>query len=138
MRLISMPLASLALVTLALAVPVVAAPATLTIPLGTQNGSGESGTAKLTDGNGGVSVVISLQGAPASAQPAHIHDGVCSDLGGVAYPLQDVVNGASTTFVKGTTIAALMAKPQAINVHESAANLAKYVACGDITAKPSM
>ncbi|MBV8197511.1 MAG: CHRD domain-containing protein [Candidatus Eremiobacteraeota bacterium] len=109
-----------------------------TITLGEQNGSGESGTATLTDANGGVTVVIALKGAPASAQPAHIHDGTCSDLKGVAYPLKDVVNGSSTTMVSGTTVAALTAKPYAINVHESAANLGKYVACGGIASSSSM
>jgi hypothetical protein len=106
---------------------------TMTVKLTAQNGSGENGTAVLSDVTGGVSVVISLKGAPASAQPAHIHTGACPKPGGVKYPLTNVVNGASKTLVKGTTIAALLASPMAINVHESAADLQKYVSCGDIT-----
>jgi len=137
MRIFVSALAALALVSLG-PIATGAATTTATIKLNAQNGSGENGSATLTDGNGGVTVVISLTGAPASAQPAHIHDGTCADLKGVAYALKDVVNGSSTTSVPGTTVAALMAKPYAINVHESAANLGKYVACGELTASSSM
>jgi hypothetical protein len=105
---------------------------TATIQLSAQNGSGETGTAVLTEGTAGVTVVIALKGAPATAQPAHIHTGTCAKLGGVKYPLTNVVAGASKTTVKGVTIADLMASPMAINVHESAADIQKYVACGNI------
>jgi hypothetical protein len=113
----------------------VAATSTLTVTLNAQNGSGESGTATLTQVGADVKVVIALKGAPATAQPAHIHDGTCSALKGVAYPLSNVVNGSSTTTVKGVTIDKLLAGTYAINVHESADDLAKYVACGGIVAK---
>lgn len=110
-----------------------AATSTLTVALHAQNGSGESGTATLTQAGADVKVVISLKGAPATTpQPAHIHDGTCADLKGVAYPLTNVVGGASTTTVKGVTIDKLLGGTYAINVHESAANLGKYVACGNI------
>jgi Cu/Zn superoxide dismutase len=130
-------LASLGLLCVSLALPVAAAPSTVTVKLSAQNGSGENGTATLTQSGSDVQVVIALSGAPATAQPAHIHTGTCSSLGGVAYPLTSVTGGKSTTTVKGVTIAQLLAKPNAINVHESADNLQKYVACGNITA-PSM
>lgn len=130
-------LVSLSLVCVALGRPALAAPSTLTVQLAQQNGSGESGTATLTQVGGDVQVVISLSGAPSTAQPAHIHFGVCSDLGGVAYPLTSVTGGQSTTTVKGVTMEQLLSRPYGINVHESADNLQKYVACGDITA-PSM
>ena len=130
-------LASFSLLCIALALPAAAAPSTLTVKLAAQNGSGENGTATLTQAGGDVQVVIALSGAPATAQPAHIHTGTCSSLGGVAYPLTSVTGGKSTTTVKGVTIAQLLAKPTAINVHESADDLQKYVACGNIAA-PSM
>jgi hypothetical protein len=113
----------------------VAATSTLTVTLNAQNGSGESGTATLTQMGADVKVVIALKGAPATAQPAHIHDGTCASLKGVVYPLSNVVGGASTTTVKGLTIDKLLGGTYAINVHESAADLAKYVACGNIVAK---
>jgi hypothetical protein len=138
MKSLSLLLMSLAFLTLVRIAPVNAAMTSVTVPLSAQNGSGETGSAKISDVDGGVSVVISLKGAPASAQPAHIHDGSCPNPGGVAYPLKDVVGGSSTTMVKGTSVAALLAKPYSINVHESASNLGKYVACGNIKAVAPM
>ena len=137
MKLPSPLLASVALIAFVPIVPATAAMTSVTIPLQAQNGSGEDGTAKLSDTSGGVSVVVTLKGAPATAQPMHIHDGTCTNLGGVAYPLTSVVNGSSTTTVKGTTVAALLAKPFAINVHKSSSDLATYVSCGNIVAPTS-
>lgn len=131
-------LSSLSLLCVALSLPATAAPSTLTVNLKQQNGSGESGSATLTQVGGDVQVVVALDGAPATAQPMHIHTGTCSNIGGVVYPLTSVTGGKSTTTVKGVTIAALLAKPMAINVHQSAAELQKYVACGNITTTSSM
>ncbi|HKU81656.1 MAG TPA: hypothetical protein VJP76_05755 [Candidatus Tumulicola sp.] len=111
-----------------------AATSTLTVDLGAQNGSGETGTAALTQKPEGVEVVITLANAPATAQPAHIHQGTCTSLGGVEHPLTSVTGGNSTTVIKGVTIDQLLAQPMAINVHKSASDLATYVACGDIKA----
>ena len=75
-----------------------AATSTLTVNISPQNSSGESGTATLTQVGADVKVVLAIKGAPATTpQPAHIHDGTCANLGGVAYPLSNVVAGASTT-----------------------------------------
>jgi len=119
--------------------PAAAATTTMTVTLNAQNGSGESGTATLTQVGADVQVVIALTGAPATTpQPAHIHDGTCANLAGVANGLTSVVNGSSTTVVKATTIDQLLAKPYAINIHESADNIGKYVACGNVTMPSSM
>ncbi|HEX3670929.1 MAG TPA: hypothetical protein VHT92_04400 [Candidatus Cybelea sp.] len=116
-----------------------AATSTATVTMSAQNGSGESGTATLTQKGSDVEVVISLTGSPATTpQPAHIHDGTCADLKGVAYALANVVGGKSTTTVPGVTIDKLLGGPYAINVHESAANLGKYVSCGNIVKPSSM
>jgi opacity protein-like surface antigen len=132
MKRLSLLLISLVFVTVA-QLSAAAATSTLTINLHAQNGSGENGTATLTQMGADVKVVIALKGAPATTpQPAHIHDGTCADLKGVAYPLSNVVNGSSTSTVKGVTIDKLLDGKYAINVHESAANLGKYVSCGDI------
>lgn len=137
MKRISLLLASLVFVTLS-QLSAAAATSTLTINIDAQNGSGESGTATLTQMGADLKVVIALKGAPATTpQPAHIHDGTCADLKGVVYPLSNVVAGASTTTVKGVTIDKLLGGTYAINVHESAANIGKYVACGGI-AKSAM
>jgi len=117
--------------------PMTMGKAPLTIPLKPQNGSGESGTATLTDTPAGLRVVISLKGAPAGPQPAHIHLGSCAHLNPVPkYPLTNVVAGKSTTVVKGITIAKIVGKT-AINVHKSPTDIPTYVACGDI-AKSAM
>jgi hypothetical protein len=110
-----------------------AATSTVTIALSAQNGSGETGTATLTQESGDVKVVVTLKNAPAAAQPMHIHSGTCDKLNPApAYPLESVTNGTSTSIVKGVTIDDLLAKPYAINVHKSTSDLATYVACGDI------
>jgi CHRD domain len=108
------------------------------IAMQAQNGSGEEGSATLTQDGADVKVVISLKNAPATAQPAHIHDGTCADLKGVVHPLTNVVSGSSTTVVKGVTIDSLLKGTFAINVHESASNLGKYVSCGNIKASGAM
>jgi len=110
-----------------------AATSTAKVTMNAQNGSGESGTAMLTQMGSDVKVEIALTGAPATTpQPAHIHDGTCANLKGVVYPLTNVVDGKSTTTVKDVTIDKLLGGTYAINVHESAANLGKYVSCGNI------
>ncbi|MBV9718785.1 MAG: hypothetical protein JOZ77_05670 [Candidatus Eremiobacteraeota bacterium] len=89
--------------------------------------------ATLTQMGADVKVAIAIKGAPATTpQPAHIHNGTCANLKGVAYPLTSIVDGKSTTLVKGVTIDTLLGASYAINVHESTANLGKYVACGNV------
>ncbi|MEA2664685.1 MAG: hypothetical protein QOI11_1629 [Candidatus Eremiobacteraeota bacterium] len=108
----------------------------LTIPLRAQNGSGENGTATLRQSGPNVVVVVHLRGAPGTPQPAHVHAGTCAHLDPKPkYALASVVGGSSTTTVKGVTLAELASTPNAINVHRSAAQLTKYVACANITAK---
>ncbi len=117
------------------AMPMAKAP--LTIPIKPLNGSGESGTATLTDTPAGLKVVLSIKGAPAAPQPAHIHKGSCAKLDPKpAYPLTSVIGGKSTTVVKGETIGELLGK-YAINVHKSTTDIPTYVACGDV-AKSAM
>ena len=125
-------LMSLAFVAASQLVPAGAATSTLTVNMGAQNSSGETGTATLTQTGADVTVVLDIKGAPATAQPAHIHTGTCANLGGVVYPLSNVTAGKSTTVVKNVTIDKLLGASHAINVHESAANIAHYVSCGNI------
>jgi hypothetical protein len=102
----------------------------MTIQIGEQNGSGESGTAKLTPLEGGKTrVEISLKGESKNmTQPAHIHDGSCANL-----DPDNVVNGKSTTVVP-VGMDELTSGKNAINVHKSTEDIKTYVACGDITA----
>jgi Cu/Zn superoxide dismutase len=104
-----------------------------TFKIAAQNGSGETGTVTLKpDGDDATTVTVTLTGAPAAAQPAHIHPGTCAKLDPAPkFPLTNVVDGKSTTTVK-ETVAKLTAGGFAVNVHKSTDDLKDYVACGDL------
>ena len=85
--------------------------------------------------------------AVASGHPAHIHDGTCDVLGGVAIPLNDVTKGTasapnaiavelSVTRVE-VSIADILSVPRAINVHQSVEDIGKYIACGNVAGTPN-
>ena len=106
----------------------------VTVKMTEQNGSKETGSAKLTpEGADKTKVVISLKGAPkGTAQPAHIHEGSCANLNPKPKQgLTNVVNGKSTTTVP-MSIEQLTGGDLAINVHKSTEDLKTYVSCGDI------
>ena len=108
-------------------------PKTLTIPMKALNGSGEDGSALLTQTAEGVHVVIALTHAPDDAQPTHIHIGSCNAINKAPeYGLALTVNGKSDSVVKGIQLADLVKAKYAINVHKSASDLGTYVSCGDI------
>lgn len=103
------------------------------ITLNSQNNSGESGTATLTEADGRVKVVLALGGAPVGIlQPAHIHTGTCANLGGVKFPLENVLDGKSETLVGASFDALFSSEALAINVHKSQQEANIYVACGDL------
>jgi hypothetical protein len=119
-----------AIATIVAAGSALAANAPMTGTLHEQNGSGETGTATLTPEGNKTQVVLSLKGAPAEAQPAHIHNGTCSKLDPKPrIPLQNVVNGKSTTVLD---MPIDKVASGAINVHKSAQDVKTYVACGDL------
>ena len=105
------------------------------VELSAQNGSGETGYAMLYPHGAKTKVIVHLKGTPKGvAQPDHIHKGTCANIDPKpAYMLKPVVGGKSITLVDAS-LADLLKEPMAINVHESATDLKKYVACGDITA----
>ncbi|MBV8333751.1 MAG: hypothetical protein JO192_13515 [Candidatus Eremiobacteraeota bacterium] len=106
----------------------------MTINMGAQNGSKQDGQAFLNDTSAGLKVKIQLKNEPAGAsEPAHIHEGTCAKINPAPWkPLSNVVNNLSVTTIAGLTIAQLKKAHYAINVHESAANLKRYVSCGDV------
>lgn len=92
------------------------------------------GAATLTAVDGQTQVVINIEPSPEGAdveQPVHIHDGSCSELGTVVYPLSNVVDGSSTTTVDAT-LESLRTGDFAVNVHKSPDEAAVYVSCGDV------
>jgi hypothetical protein len=113
--------------------PAVAAHPDVTIKMHAQNGSGEYGTATLTDLGGRTRVVIALQHENTLGnQPAHVHLGPCAKLNKAPkYPLKNVILGHSNTTVD-VPINEILGHGMAINVHESASQLGRYVSCGNI------
>ena len=94
------------------------------VMLAEQNGSGESGTARLDPLGKRTKVVLELTGPAATRQPAHIHAGTCDQLDPrPAYALSDVNSGTSTTTVDAK-LTALRNGSFAIDVHD--------FACGEI------
>jgi hypothetical protein len=77
--------------------------------------------------------------------PAHIHEGLCPDPGGVVVALNDVTVAGNDSQgvaeqthvdVSVTTVElpldTILAADHAINVHQSADDMATYIACGNI------
>jgi hypothetical protein len=119
--------------------PATAMPAatTVTLNLAAQNSSGQAGTATLTAKGAQTEVVLALSLGPAGAaveQPVHIHSGSCATLGGVVYPLANLVAGKSTTTVNAT-LDSLRTGNFAINAHKSGQEVSVYTSCGAIPAK---
>ena len=106
---------------------------TMTIKMHELNGSGENGTATLVEVGQKVRVTVDLTGEPASAsEPAHVHFGRCPNIRAVpAYNVGPVVDGKATDVVD-LSWNEIISGRYAVNVHESAATLGKYVSCGNI------
>lgn len=113
--------------------PTATALTVVTIPLSALNGSGEQGTAVLTEEYDlGTRIVLQLSGAPSKPQPAHIHLGTCDNIAPKpSYPLKNVVNGRSETLLP-ISFSELRRGVYLINVHTSETQLEPYVACGEI------
>jgi hypothetical protein len=103
------------------------------VELAEVEGSGETGTATLTAMGDQTRVVLELMNPTTNSQPAHIHEGSCGPSLNPE-PLHGLVNaiqGRAETVVN-RPLSELTAGGLAINVHESDAELATYVACGNL------
>ncbi len=114
-----------------------ASPGTTAVPnaretsvyLQTQNGSGQSGYAIITEMSATQTrVSLSLFGGNYTNQPAHIHSGTCANPGGVIYPLNNVT-GTSITYLN-VPYATVVGNLGIVNIHKSVAESAVYTACG--------
>ncbi len=110
------------------------APQSITIKMKALNGSGENGTATLTQQADGLHVVVDLTNAPKDVpQPTHIHIGTCGNINKAPeYPLKNTVNGQATTVVPGVKLSDLTSGSYAVNVHKSGDDLGTYVSCGNV------
>ena len=108
----------------------------VTVPLTPQNGSGESGTATLTEQGAKTKVTVAVNGTPAGvAQPLHVHKGTCQKLDPKpSYGLATLTDGKSETTID-VSLPALQAGGFAINGHKSAQEVNTYVFCGNIPTK---
>ncbi|MCH7593777.1 MAG: hypothetical protein IIB27_04640 [Chloroflexi bacterium] len=106
--------------------------ASIIVPLGALNDSGQSGVAVLMDKGDTIEIVIDISpGAADVPQPIHIHAGSCDTLGDVAFALSNVVNGRSVTNVKAS-LAEITTGGFTINGHKSGDEIGVYIACGDV------
>ena len=104
-----------------------------TVQLSTLNDSGVTGSVVLTDAGGGLTKVdVRVNPGVNLDMPAHIHPGSCDSLvPQPKYPLQNVVNGSSTTTVPAP-LSELLAGDLAVNLHRSNEDLSTYTACADL------
>ncbi len=108
-------------------------PSTLTLKLYAQNRPGETGEATLEQVADGVRIVVKMSGGQNGSQPIHIHTGTCAKLDPVPkYALSDMAHGSSTTTISGITLGDLLKGKYVIDVHESSADMKRYVACAAI------
>ena len=105
----------------------------------------------------GATAILALTLAPAGVfaqddmmgamvpHPAHIHEGLCPEPGGVVAPLNDVTvagneaQGVADQIHVDTSVTtvelpleAILAADHSINVHQSADDMGTYIACGNI------
>ena len=99
-----------------------------------QNDSDLDGIVHFDEQEGKLLITLVLLSAPEGVtQPAHIHSGLCEDLGNIKYPLTFPMDGGSTQTTLDMTLADLLAEaPWAVNVHKSIAEPDVYVSCGGL------
>lgn len=108
----------------------------VTFDLSEQSGSGVTGATvtlrPLAENETAVVIDFPTEGSgDEPAHPAHIHDGSCPDVGGVAFPLESISGGVSESQVD-IGLDELQSGDYAVNVHKSDEEIQTYIACGDI------
>ena len=122
-----------AVLTVAAIAPAAGAVNQYSVPLDEVDDSGITGIAQIRGVDDGLEVTVMIRdGETDGVHPVHIHDGSCDDLGGVAYPLEDIEDGESVTVLEGLTFADVMTGEFAINAHLSEDEMDVYVMCGNI------
>ena len=112
-------------------------PSTLNLKLYAQNRPGETGMATLEQIPGGVRIVVKMSGGQNGSQPVQIHTGSCANLDPVPkYALTNIADGSSTTTISGISVGDLLKGTYVIDVHESSADIKRYVACAAIAMPP--
>jgi hypothetical protein len=109
----------------------------LTLTLGEQASSGQSGTATLTaDGDARTRVVVELSNPPSVEQPSHVHSGTCDDIGAVVAPLESINDGRAESVVQ-MSLKELQRGDLIVHAHKSEAESKVSVACSEIPEQES-
>jgi hypothetical protein len=103
----------------------------LTLDLAAQSDSGESGTARLTAEGEKTRIVVEVANAPEVAQPSHVHEGTCDDIGTVIAPLENIVEGRAESVVD-MSLGELRRGGLIVHAHKSEAEYETSVACAEI------
>ena len=106
----------------------------MTIQLGDQENSGQTGSATLTAKGAQMEIVIKVVPGPLEGdpQPLHIHFGTCGpNLGNRHFNLSDVVAGVSVTLIDAGLVSVTQGN-NAINLHKSYPEFDIYTSCGNI------
>src|SRR6266496_2540893 len=133
-RYLIVPLVAVALATVGVLPDAASAQQPVTVTLGPGRDANEApGTATLTDLGGGTTRVVISVTSPDANMPAHLHADVCPGVAAIVFPLTNVTNGQSTTEVNAS-LADIMARAKAINLHKSPDQIQVYVSCGNLPA----
>ncbi|MEX0761475.1 MAG: hypothetical protein WD333_03435 [Dehalococcoidia bacterium] len=101
------------------------------IHLSEPTGEYQTGRLVIKDEGESIRLIVDVSPPQPNAQPIHIHQGSCENVGDVLDVLQDVVNGHSETVVV-RDLADITDGDHVVNIHLSASAFATYTACGDI------
>lgn len=101
------------------------------IHLSESSGEYQTGMARLTAQGDETLVVVELVPSEPVAQPIHIHDGTCMEVGPVIHVLENVIDGMSETVVP-EALGQIANGSTVINAHLSFADISTYTACGGI------
>ncbi|HEY4915127.1 MAG TPA: CHRD domain-containing protein [Candidatus Dormibacteraeota bacterium] len=114
----------------------------ITFTMEGQNGSAAIGTGLIDKGTGSFTITIKLTGlAPSSSHISHIHAGKCSQPGGIAFALSQVIANSSGAATATTVVPVDYSVPASgwyVNVHHgpdfTEADYAPSDSCGDLAA----
>jgi hypothetical protein len=102
------------------------------------DGSGASGTVRVSADGAGTRIVAMVMGAGAGVHQGHIHSGTCAQRGGAVVPLEPITTDASGTGEATSTVDVpleTVANGQHIVVyHEAGGSPGASVVCADIPA----
>lgn len=103
-----------------------------TVALIPVDGSGQSGTANISEINSQVKVQVSVSGGWYPNQPTYVRRGVCPDADNVIYSLANTLYGYGQTVVNATYDQFLAQKPITISLHHSAFQINTFTSCGNV------